>query len=116
MKKYVYKVDGFIGCATAIGMNILATCYHCINHCIVNGPGLDENKCHREALINLSHVITGHKIKAKIRIYSIIKDIALLETIEDELMNANEVSFEFSSWLGQPYYILVSKFSIKVLF
>lgn len=71
-------------------------------------------KYHREAVIDLSHAMTGRQIKAKIRIYSIEKDVALLKTIET-LMNDGEITFEFDVWLGQPYYILASKFYINFI-
>ncbi|KAE9547202.1 hypothetical protein FO519_009586, partial [Halicephalobus sp. NKZ332] len=106
MKKYVYKVDGILACATAVGVNILASCYHCIKHCVATGPSLHEINCHREAVIDLTHAVTGRKIKAKILVYSIEKDVALLQTIEEEkLIVDGEITFK-DAWFGQPYYLL----------
>ncbi|KAE9547654.1 hypothetical protein FO519_009134 [Halicephalobus sp. NKZ332] len=106
MKKYVYKVDGILACATAVGANVLASCYHCVKHCVATGPSLDEINCHREAVIYLTHAVTGRKIKAKILVYSIEKDVALLQTMEEEkLMVDGEITFK-DAWFGQPYYLL----------
>ena len=106
MKQYVYMVDGIVACATAIGVHILASCYHCIKHCVATCPSVDEISSHRKAIIDLTHAVTGRKIKARIRIYSIEKDVVLLQT-EENLMSDDELRFH-DPFLGEPYYILVS--------
>lgn len=115
MEKYVFKVDGFIGCATAIGTNTLVTCYHCIEHFIPKGPGLDENMYHREAVISLTHPLTNQKISTTILAYSTEKDVVFLQTTQN-LMNGNEINVADAS-LGQSYFIIVSiRFMYRYVF
>lgn len=108
MMNFVYTVDGIVACATAVGANILASCYHCIKHCVVADSGADEIKCHSEAVIGLTHATTGRKIKAKILVYSIEKDLVLLQTVGEEKLMANNAITMTDAYLGQPYYLLVS--------
>lgn len=106
MSKYVYKINGITACATAVGPNILATCYHCVQHVVPSGPGLDEIKCHREAVIELTNSTGDVKLKSRIIIYSIEKDTVLLETLDGvKLMNEGEIALT-DGWVGQSYYVL----------
>ncbi|KAE9547337.1 hypothetical protein FO519_009451 [Halicephalobus sp. NKZ332] len=104
MKNYVYLVDGVIACATAISSNTLASCYHCVKHYVTTGPDIDELYSHRNAVIRLTHAITNQKIQAKIRAYSVEKDVVLLQT-DGNLMVGDEIEFRHA-YIGQAYYLL----------
>uniref|UniRef100_A0A1I7TRY9 Serine protease n=1 Tax=Caenorhabditis tropicalis TaxID=1561998 RepID=A0A1I7TRY9_9PELO len=104
MKNYVYTVDGIIGCATAIADNVLATCYHCIKHFVTSGPNSDEIQSHRDAIILLTHAVKNQKIQVKIRAYSIEKDVVLLQS-DENLMVDEGLQFRHA-YFGQPYYLL----------
>ncbi|CAI2349804.1 unnamed protein product [Caenorhabditis sp. 36 PRJEB53466] len=104
MKNYVYTVDGIVACATAITDNVLASCYHCVKHFVTIGPNADEIQSHRDAVIDLTHAMKGQKIQVKIRAYSIEKDIILLQSDENLMVN-DELQFRHA-YFGQPYYLL----------
>lgn len=96
-----------VACATAVSVDILATCYHCLSSSILSGPGVDEEKAHRETVVQLTKPSTGEKIKARIAIYSVEKDVALLQTLNGaKLMDEKEIALD-DAYVGQPYYILV---------
>ncbi|KAI6179675.1 hypothetical protein M3Y98_00635900 [Aphelenchoides besseyi] len=104
MKKYVYRVDGVVACATAISLTILASCYHCIKHCVMTGTDVDELSSHRNTVIGLTHAVTNQQIQARIHFYSVEKDVVLLKT-DVNLMDADEIAFRHA-YFGQPYYLL----------
>uniref|UniRef100_A0A914C312 Uncharacterized protein n=1 Tax=Acrobeloides nanus TaxID=290746 RepID=A0A914C312_9BILA len=95
-----------VACATAVSVDILATCYHCLSSSIRSGPGIEEEKAHREAVVHLTNSSTGEKVQARIAIYSVENDVALLQTLNDaKLMDGKEIVLD-DAYVGQPYYIL----------